>query len=167
MRKNEPSIMAKLLPFLGAAAIAGTDLYIKKKMDKELPPDGEENTIPVKKGKLIFRRYQNKGAMLNLGQKHPEKVTLASSILCGGVFGALYSSIKNKGNFFEKIGYMLCLGGAVSNTYDRVTKGYVMDYVSLDVKPAKVRRLVFNLSDVCIFAGAIIVMITNLFPRKK
>ncbi|MCQ2493486.1 MAG: signal peptidase II [Lachnospiraceae bacterium] len=157
----------RLLPFAGAALIAGTDLYIKNKMDKELPKEGEEAIVPVKKYHLIFHRYHNKGAFLNLGEKYPDKVKMASAIACGGVFGALYSSVIGKGTFFEKLGYTFLLGGAMSNTYERVKKGYVMDYASLDVKPAKIRKVVFNLSDVFIFFGSIIVVISSLISKKK
>lgn len=160
-------IAKKLLPFAGALLIAGTDLYIKDKMDKELPKEGEEATVPLKKGKLIFRRHHNKGAFLNMGEKHPEQVKMASSIACGGVFGALYASSVGNGTFLEKIGYMFCLGGAMSNTYDRFKKGYVMDYASLDVKPAKIRKIVFNLSDVFIVVGSIFIVISSFFTKKK
>lgn len=157
----------RLLPFAGAALIAATDLYIKDKMDKDLPKEGEEATVPIKKGKLIFHRYHNKGALFGIGEKYPDKVKMASAMACGGVFGALYSSVIGKGTFFEKLGYTFCLGGAMSNTYDRVKKGYVMDYASLDVKPAKIRKVVFNLSDVFIFLGSIIVVISSLITKRK
>ena len=157
----------RLLPFAGAALIAATDLYIKDKMDKELPKEGEEATVPVKRGKFILRRHHNKGAIFNIGEKYPDKVKLASSIACGGVFGALYSAVIGSGTIFEKIGYMFLLGGAMSNTYDRVKKGYVMDYASLDVKPKKIRNFVFNISDVSIFLGTFIVVISSLVTKKK
>lgn len=166
MKSGSKSLIRKALPFIGAAIIAGTDLYIKNKMNEELPEDGTIATKPAKKGILIFRRHHNKGAVMNIGSKKPDTVKLASSIACGGVFGALYGACKH-GSFWEKLGYMFCLGGAVSNTYDRVKKGYVMDYVSLDVKPEKVRKVVFNLSDVCVLFGSVIVLVSGIFTKRN
>ena len=48
---------------------------------------------------------------------------------------------------------------------DRMTKGYVTDYFSLNVKWEKVRRLVFNISDFCILIGTILASIS--WCRKK
>lgn len=166
MKSGNKSLIRKALPFIGAAAIAGTDLYIKKKMDEELPEEGTIDAQPPKKGILLFRRHHNKGAIMNIGSTNPESVKLASTVACGGVFGALFGACKH-GSFWEKIGYMLCLGGAMSNTYDRVKKGYVMDYVSLDVKPKRVSKVVFNLSDICVFIGSVIVLINGIFSKRN
>ena len=43
--------------------------------------------------------------------------------------------------------YGLIFGGALSNLYDRIFLGYVVDYIDLRVWP------VFNLSDTCITIG--------------
>ncbi|MDD3296548.1 MAG: signal peptidase II [Candidatus Omnitrophica bacterium] len=47
----------------------------------------------------------------------------------------------------------LILGGALSNLYDRVFLGFVVDYIDFRVWP------VFNLSDTCITCGAILLFI--------
>lgn len=53
----------------------------------------------------------------------------------------------------------LLLGGAYSNTYDRLTRKYVVDYVSFPVKNARLRKIVFNVSDFCIMIGALLLAI--------
>ena len=53
----------------------------------------------------------------------------------------------------KKLGLALTIGGGMSNWYDRHKRGYVTDYVSFRFGPEKFRRLVFNVSDFCIFFG--------------
>ena len=51
------------------------------------------------------------------------------------------------------------LGGAFSNTYDRLKRKYVVDYVSFPVKNEKIRNVVFNISDFCIMIGALLMVL--------
>lgn len=162
---SKKSIASIIVPFAGAAVIAGTDLFIKNKMDKELP--GSEQEREVKKGILRFRRHHNRGAFMNLGQKYPKEVTGISVFATIVTFLKLAFSVSKKGRVFEKAGLSLMLGGAVSNTYDRVKKEYVMDYVSLDVKPKKLSNIVFNLSDVSILLGSLLVLISDLTAKDR
>ncbi|HJA92944.1 MAG TPA: signal peptidase II, partial [Candidatus Eisenbergiella merdipullorum] len=56
-----------------------------------------------------------------------------------------------------KTGLSLLLGGAWSNTYDRLKRKYVVDYFSLNVKWKPLRQIIFNISDFCILIGALII----------
>ena len=56
-------------------------------------------------------------------------------------------------------GFALLLGGAYSNTYDRLIRKYVVDYVSFPVKNKKIRNIVFNISDFCIMIGALLIVL--------
>ena len=50
----------------------------------------------------------------------------------------------------------LLLGGSFSNTYDRLRRKYVVDYLSFPVKWKWFRDIVFNISDFCIIIGALL-----------
>ena len=67
-----------------------------------------------------------------------------------------------KGARLTKLGLSMILGGGLSNFYDRKTSGYVTDYFSFGVKNKKFRNIVFNLSDLFIFAGALLYFIGQL-----
>jgi signal peptidase II len=54
----------------------------------------------------------------------------------------------------------LILGGALSNLYDRIFLGYVVDYIDIRIWP------VFNLSDSCISIG-VALLILNSFKRTN
>ena len=54
-------------------------------------------------------------------------------------------SLGRRGNNLLRLGLALLLGGAFSNTYDRLRRGYVVDYVSFPVKWQAFRKIVFKL----------------------
>ena len=58
-----------------------------------------------------------------------------------------------------KTGLALLLGGALSNTYDRLKRKYVVDYFSFGVKWKRLRNIVFNISDFCILAGTLLTVL--------
>ena len=59
-----------------------------------------------------------------------------------------------------KWGLTLLLGGAYSNTYDRLFRKYVVDYVSFNV-PCGLRKVIFNIGDFAIMAGSLFVLIAS------
>ena len=67
-----------------------------------------------------------------------------------------------KGNGMLKAGLAFLLGGAYSNTYDRLVRKYVVDYVSFPVKNKKLRSIVFNISDFCIMIGALLMVLGSV-----
>lgn len=75
------------------------------------------------------------------------------------------STFSFRGNSTLRAGLALLLGGAYSNTYDRLTRNYVVDYVSFPVKNKRVRRVVFNISDFCIMIGALLMVLGDM--RRK
>ena len=75
------------------------------------------------------------------------------------------STFSLRGNSTLRAGLALLLGGAYSNTYDRLTRNYVVDYVSFPVKNKRVRRVVFNISDFCIMIGALLMVLGDM--RRK
>ena len=59
-----------------------------------------------------------------------------------------------------KLGLSLLLGGAFSNTYDRLKRNYVVDYVSFQTPFKRLNSIIFNVSDFLIAIGAGITAIT-------
>ena len=129
------------------------DLWIKNYIEKHIV-DGELR----KKlgGKLLIRKYHNRGAALNEGEKKRPLVAAISVLLSIAALVLLILSFGHRGNNLLRIGLSLLLGGAFSNTYDRLKRKYVVDYVSFGVKWKKLRNVVFNISDFCIIIGALL-----------
>lgn len=78
------------------------------------------------------------------------------------LFYYLYYSAKQENNKLLTASFLLILVGAISNFIDRVTFGYVVDYIYLK------HFTVFNLADVYISCGALLAIISlNKKPSSK
>lgn len=139
--------------------IAAFESVIKQVCENNLTESERITTFekaPFLNEKIFFTRYHNQGAFLNLGSKHPEFVKGLSVALCSICFVMYVFTLGKKGKILLKTGLAFLMGGAFSNTYDRLTKGYVVDYFGFDSKNEKIRNMVFNISDFCIMLGAAI-----------
>ncbi len=94
--------------------------------------------------------------MLSLGKKRRLLVVTISVIFSALLTAAFLFSLGRRGNVLLRTGLALLLGGAFSNTYDRLKRQYVVDYLSLNVKNKSVRKIIFNISDLCIILGALL-----------
>lgn len=121
---------------------------------------GEEKEIC--KGRILLRKYHNKGACMNLGEKKSNVVAGLSLILTTALALVFLFTLTRHGNGWLKAGLSLLLGGAFSNTYDRLKRKYVVDYFSFGVKWEPLRAIVFNISDFCILIGALIIAIKGM-----
>ena len=136
-----------------SAGIFVLETFIKQKR--------EENTQDKEylNGKTVITTYHNYGAFLNGGDKRPVLVKLVSVILTI-VLSILFAFTFTKyGKKELRTGLSFLLGGAYSNTYDRVKRGYVVDYLSFPKLPGKIKYIVFNISDFCIMIGACLIVI--------
>ena len=142
--------------------IAGTDLYIKKQIEEKKEMNCCE---PICRGKLLLRRYHNRGAFLNLGEKNPQLVAAISvgmTVLAGLFFLSTFSFL---GKGMLRWGLTMLLGGAFSNTYDRLRRKYVVDYVSFNVPWEAFRKIVFNIGDFAIMIGALVSVLSWISAR--
>ncbi len=135
------------------------DLWVKNKIEGNL---GEGENRRLWGGKILLCRYHNRGMMLNLGQGRQRAVaftSLAVLLVCLAVF---VFTLGRRGRGLLLFGLSLLLGGAFSNTYDRLRRKYVVDYLRFGVRWRWLRGIVFNLSDFCIMAGALLVVLGSL-----
>lgn len=147
---------------LGYAAVAAivflTDYLIKERIEKT---GTEGETRPALGGKLLLRKYHNRGAFLNAGERKSKMVAILSVALTLAATVAFLVTFTFRGSRMLKMGLALLLGGAYSNTYDRLRRKYVVDYVSFPVKNKKIRGIVFNISDFCIMIGALLMVLSQ------
>jgi signal peptidase II len=92
----------------------------------------------------------------------PGLVKMISSIMLGIIILVFSLLLAKKGNTLYKLGLSLILGGAASNVYDRIKRGYVVDYFSFKF----LKRVIFNLSDLFIFIGAVLISVVSLFEKE-
>ncbi len=137
-------------------AIVAAESVIKQVREQN-GTEGEK--IPVLNGKLYLTKYHNYGAFLGWGKQYPEFVKGLSAGLCLLCAMIFVLTLGRKGKFLLKTGLSFLLGGAFSNTYDRMVRGYVVDYFGFQVKNEKLQRIIFNISDFCVAIGAALCVI--------
>ena len=96
----------------------------------------------------------NKG--ISFGLKVPSGIFWFLWILFIAFLICSYFESKTKHQKPKDIGISLILGGAISNILDRLLSGCVTDFIDLRIWP------VFNLADVFISIGAIIIVLSAI-----
>lgn len=152
----------------------GADSFIKRRIEKG-DFTGEK---PLADGKIVVKRHHNRGAMLNLGDNNQYFIALLSLVFSAFVTGIFAATLGQKGKGILKTGLALMLGGAYSNTYDRLRRKYVVDYLSFRLISAETCRsqlvgklvtrfngVVFNLGDFGIIIGAMLLVISELCSK--
>lgn len=131
-----------------AGGILALDQTAKHKIEQMSPEQ-----FPKKAGKLpvTLHRSHNRGIFMNMLEDRPKAAAgLSSGAL--GLFSAAYlPALRKSCSASYMTGAALITGGALSNVYDHLKRGYVVDYFSLPVKP--IRHIIFNIGDFSIFTG--------------
>lgn len=152
--------MAAAICVLTILGIFCGDMVIKNRVEKYIPASGrKQGEKELLGGRLLLRRHHNRGAMLNLGEDKRPLVAALSLALTAVLTVMFLISLGQRGNHLLRAGLSLLLGGSFSNTYDRLKRKYVVDYISFNVKWKPLRRVVFNLSDFCIIIGALLTVL--------
>lgn len=139
------------------------DLAFKKQIEAQ-----DEKNFPreLKGSKGLIWLYKNHNPGFSFGVlKGSRAVELVPLCLASGIAGAWTYLMGTKGRFMEKLALTLTLAGGISNIYDRMVRGYVVDYFSIRWKALK--KVVLNLGDLFVFAGAVLVVILGLFESIK
>lgn len=153
------------MTFIGIIAlIFGVEHFIKKHMDKTCLPDG---TRPIAGGRVILKKYHNTGAAGNFGGASPNAILCFHAAALGGVLTELLRLFPKKHAGLAKTGLAFLAGGGFSNLHDRLAKGHVVDYFSFGFGPKRFRKIVFNLADLFIFAGSLLVCLAMCITKKK
>ena len=106
--------------------------------------------------KFLYLTYvRNEGAAWSILSNNAFLVLGISIII---IMGIIWYIKKNKiDNKWEKVAYSLILGGAIGNLFDRIIYGYVIDFI--DIKIFGYNYPIFNLADVFIVIGVILLII--------
>ncbi len=136
-----------------ACLIFFVDFFIKNYLKKELA----FRSLPLIKNILHITVVFNNGIAFGL-LKGKNQFLIYLSIIFILIF--LYFITQEKKSQLFVVASGLVLGGALSNLYDRVFLGYVVDYIDIRVWP------VFNLSDSAICIGVFLLLLDG-FKRKR
>ncbi len=112
-------------------------------------------------GRLIIRRSHNKGAFMNFLQNKPKLLKIITGIAFILLLLIYVFALGQKGRRLLKTGIALVAGGAIGNAFDRIKQGYVIDYFSFRF----LKKVVFNMSDMFIFMGLLLVLTDELVSK--
>lgn len=123
--------------------------------------------IEVIKENLIFTKVENSGAAYSLGSNLSsglKKIILQfiPALVLLVLFVMLLTS--KDYNLPVMIGFSCIVGGGIGNVYDRIVHGSVTDFLFVDLGFFKTE--IFNMADVSIVIGTIVVIIFSLFRKK-
>lgn len=124
--------------------MVGIDYFIKLWVVQYLKPIG---TFPVIQDVLHFTYHENDGAAFSILSGHQEFLIGITSIALFGIF--LYLLVRRPKSKLLVISLCLILSGGVGNLIDRITQGYVVDYVDFRL----IHFAVFNFADCCAVIG--------------
>lgn len=101
------------------------------------------------KGKVQLCYIENRGIAFNMLNNRKLLIVLSNLLL---LLYLLYLILFTPE---DKLGFLLIFTGGVGNLYDRMKRGYVIDYIYFNIK----KWPVFNLSDFYVFIGVILVLV--------
>jgi signal peptidase II len=121
-------------------------------------------TVDIVSGVLELRYAPNPDTafslLRNFGIPHTPSLLLAmSGLALVGVIAAWIASRK-RATRAQHVGFALVLAGALGNVVDRAVRGYVVDFIHITRWP------VFNVADIAVVAGMILLMLAALRNRK-
>ena len=120
------------------------------------------HNILLNKDFILFRLefIKNYGAAFNIFSGSRIFLSLISIIFSILLIYLLIR--KNNLNSVELYSYSFFLGGTIGNGIDRILKGYVIDFISLNI----IDFPVFNIADISINIGFIF-LLYNIFKNKR
>ena len=113
-------------------------------------------------GTVRLTYHENPGAFLGLGARWRPELRTAFFQIGNGLFLLATLALGVRGGFSRlgQAGLLLFLAGGVSNVIDRVTLGRVIDFLNVGIGP--LRTGIFNVADMAIIAGVVILIVEGV-----
>ena len=118
--------------------------------------------IPVINNVLDFMYLENHGAAFGILQGKQTMFIIITLLVTAAIVSYLVEAPTDKKNLTVNILLSLIAGGAIGNFIDRITLKYVIDFIYF--KP--INWPVFNVADIYVSLGAVILAILVLFVYK-
>jgi signal peptidase II len=117
-------------------------------------------------GVIRLEYAENTGGFLSLGASLPEPwKTTVFNVACSAGIAAilLYIFLAAKAGMIQIVGLALICGGGAGNLIDRWAYGYSRDFLNLGLGP--VRTGIFNVADVVLMAGCVLLVLVR--PKSR
>ncbi|SET35687.1 signal peptidase II Aspartic peptidase. MEROPS family A08 [Nitrosomonas marina] len=121
--------------------------------------------IPVTDFFNLVLTYNTGAAFSILSEASGWQRWFLSAIAAGASIIIIYMLNKYKTEQLFCLSLSLILGGAIGNLWDRITLGYVVDF--LDFYIGEYHWPAFNIADSAIFVGAALLIIDSFYNKKS
>ena len=143
----------------------GCDQVSKRIVRRNVAPD---QTFSMLNDHLTVTHAENTGAFLSLGDAMPKtakNILLSVLPLLALAFGFYYTITKRNISKTTLVGLCFVMGGGAGNVFDRIVYGSVTDF--LHIKLGYFQTGIFNLADLSIVTGTLIILFHSFFKKKK
>ena len=144
-----------LLVIILVSVLLGLDLLLKYLVSSYL------TTVNIIDNFFTLTYVLNDGAAFSLFASKTYLLVLIA-LLC--LFFIIYELKNNLDDRIISIGYSLVLAGLLGNFIDRLIDGYIIDYLSFKI--LELNFPVFNLADILIVVGIVIVIIREILKER-
>ncbi|MBQ2307709.1 MAG: signal peptidase II [Clostridia bacterium] len=153
------TVLIDILLFIGASAvIIGADQLTKQLVYKNIAYGSSKVLIPRL---LELSHVHNTGAAWGMLSEHTGALSAVTLVACALLAFLLFQSRKMS----FKISLMLVIGGAIGNLIDRISRGYVIDFIRVWIFKYEFPN--FNVADSCITIGCVMMIVAVLISGRK
>lgn len=146
--------MFQFLATIASVVLIAADQIIKNWAQVHLA-GGDD--IEIVKDILYLRYTENTGVAFSMFEDMRWLLIAVTGVMLLAVLGAFLSG--KVANRWHIAALSLILAGGVGNLIDRISLGYVIDYIDFRA----IRFAIFNLADACITVGAVLLCLSVLF----
>lgn len=143
--------------YVVAALLFAVDQLIKWVVVHHLIP---MELVPVLPPVLYFDFIRNPGGAFGILPGARSILVIVALVV---ILAVVYIDRKYKPGRWNRVAMGLLLGGALGNLSDRLFAGTVVDYVYFKI----INFPIFNLADVSIDAGVVMLLIGTLWPERQ
>ena len=162
---NTKKIVRNLIIVLILCSTIGCDQVSKIIVRKHV---GTYEKIGLIAHYFTLTKVENTGAFLSLGNTLPQPfkalLLVVLPMLALG-FALVYLFTQTTLSSMRIVGICFIIGGGVGNIYDRLMYGSVTDFLHIDL--GIVQTGVFNIADVAVMAGIILLFLETSIERAK
>jgi len=151
-----------IISLIVAGILVAVDQIIKRLAEQTLIPGDTTPVIKFGDTEVFNLTYcENRGAAFSIFSGK-QTFLIILTIIVMIMLTVFLLKTKNKSKFFY-ICYTLIIAGGIGNLIDRITQGYVVDYIEFRL----FKFAIFNFADICVVIGGILLFICVLFDEKN
>ncbi|MBD3251477.1 hypothetical protein GF380_03410 [Candidatus Uhrbacteria bacterium] len=146
--------------WIAAAFVAAAIVFIDQWTKQHFAANGPDFQQPIIPGFLDLIYHENHGIVANVPLPNILTISLTIIVMIAVLYG-MHRSSGDRRRIIEVIALAELFGGAMGNLIDRMTQGYVFDWILL------FNRSAINIADIAIIEGAFVYILWRWFIKTQ